>query len=314
MSRYLAKLLSLMLLCLILGGRAEAVATSSSEALIKSLQLKIEEELSDGLLLRQDMAAIVLAGVRTDEADGELSRTRLVSMLRGPIRSAVYLCDICDAQVIQRGSSTEFRAAMDDMQTVKTYVQGLGGPRLPGAAMWVEISNKRLHYRIVAIDSGRVLSASMVSLDADYAASSLSGFSRSRNLEIKARGDAIMHSHIDLGLYPVPHVGLNFLQQWGSANHLLTGLALNFADPTGGLGVAHYFVLRDFRNSLLGIKAVADIPQVVGSAMSNSSQESKAEMFSMAVLAKVPLVSSNGSLLGLIYASTGGAYGIGISW
>jgi hypothetical protein len=99
-----------------------------------------------------------------------------------------------------------------------------------------------IEMRLLAIDDGRILytglSDSTKTLDQAEPPLRLA-----RELDRRKRGEALGYINIDLGIYPQGLFALKFLEQWGSRNQHLSGIAISGYNPTGAIGLTYQYIL-----------------------------------------------------------------------
>jgi hypothetical protein len=106
--------------------------------------------------------------------------------------------------------------------------------------------------KLISIEDGRILYSGLADSTQD-----LSGAERpmglARELERRRRGEALSYMFIDMGLYPQGLVQLKWLEQWGSRNQHLSGVAIGAYNPNGALGVTYHYMLPAKRQITAGL-------------------------------------------------------------
>lgn len=131
-----------------------------------------------------------------------------------------------------------------------------------------------IEIRMVAIDDGRILYTGLAD-----SSQSLDRVERpmrlAREMDRRQRGESLSYINFDLGLYPKALVQLKFLEQWGSHNQHLSGLAISAFNPAGAIGVTYQYMVPSNRRmtaeltGYYGLKGLFDSSSSsIGSALS----------------------------------------------
>lgn len=106
--------------------------------------------------------------------------------------------------------------------------------------------------KLISIDDGRLLYSGLadatMSLDEAKRPMGLA-----RELERRKRGEALSYVMFDLGIYPKGLVQFKWLEQWGSRNQHLSGVAVGLLNPTGSLGFSYHYMLPARRQITAGL-------------------------------------------------------------
>lgn len=109
-----------------------------------------------------------------------------------------------------------------------------------------------IEVRLVSLDDGRILYQGLADATRSLT-DAVPPLRLTRELERRQRGEALTYFHFDLGLYPDGLVQMKWLEQWGSRNQHLSGLAIGAFNPTGALGLTYLYMLPWQRKMTVGL-------------------------------------------------------------
>jgi len=113
------------------------------------------------------------------------------------------------------------------------------------SVMTIEETPSGISVRVVSVDDGRILYAGVA--DSTKTLSDAEAPLRlARELDRRARGEALSYVNFDIGFWPDATVQLKFLEQWGSRNQHMSGFVISGFNPTGALGVNYTYMLPWF--------------------------------------------------------------------
>ena len=78
-------------------------------------------------------------------------------------------------------------------------------------------------------------------------------FNYQREYERRKREESLSFVRMNLGLYPNPSWGFEFLEQWGERNQHISGAGLSFLGPTFALGLTYHFLSPSIKKLDLGV-------------------------------------------------------------
>ncbi len=177
--------------------------------------------------------------------------------------------------------------------------------------IWVDETATGISVRMVDLRSGQVLFAQNLDPLLSSRVRSDRSFRLSAEIERRSRGESLTHSIFDLGLLPGPHIGLEWVDQFGEYNLNLAGVAFTFVAPVAGIGATYYRVM-DWRNLMVGGKVMLSLPTVLAQSLADDSDvELLDSTLTGVIVARMPFGNSN--YAGLLAVTTDGAVGIGLS-
>ncbi len=109
-----------------------------------------------------------------------------------------------------------------------------------------------IEMRLIAIDDGRLLYTGLADATRDLSTAERP-LRLARELERRERGESLSYFHFDLGLYPQGLVQLKWLEQWGSRNQHLSGVALSAFNPTGAIGITYLYMWPRKKQITVGV-------------------------------------------------------------
>ena len=176
--------------------------------------------------------------------------------------------------------------------------------------VWLAETTSGVSVRVVELSTGRVLFAQNIDPDLVEGARTANTYTRTAELERRARGDSLTQSFVDIGLVPGQHVSLDWTDQWGRENRHLSGVTLSLFDPVLGVGAAHHRVTR-LLNTTVGAKMLLSLPTAVVNSVSEDDGQVLDPLVTAAGIVRVPIGRSNYGVL--LAVSTNGEVGFGVS-
>jgi hypothetical protein len=280
-------------------------------SLLLDWQQRVQEHIEDGIISKRSLSPLVLVSVKDGEnAASAKVINKTISAVSRVFRRQVMLCEQCLNPQMRPGSDLYYRYGNISFLDVKDIYKDQ--KLKPKAALWISYDNGVMSYRIIALDTGRVIYSENIQENMDWNGRSIRNFSKSRMQERVSRQDAISHHQWDLGLYPDVHLGYSFLNQWGKYNKNLTGLTFSIANPNFAIGIAAFRILDLPSHPIIGAKLMVKLPEAVGSSFSDEDSTSDALVAQFIV--KQPFPGNWGSLMAIGLINTDGTLAIGVSW
>lgn len=310
--------MQLLFLCLLAGlaQKAWAFEEHMQENLIR-LEEKLREALEDRVIDKAQLTPLTLVEVSSEQEDPKLLKSQVLRSLQQGLRVTIQVCEACQVQYTTSERQSIYSSGMSDLEDVRRIYAQSSSP--PKAAAWVVADGLSLSVRIVSLETSQVLFADTIDARIDWSARSLQSFSQSRLAERSARGDAILHSHWDLGLNPLgggsAHIGYSYMQQWGSSNQYLSGLAFQITDPVLGFGFVSFKAFPELKNALVGGKLLFNTPQLLARSVSSSAENSSGDpLVNVVLMVKYPLFARPEKFYANAFLGTSGTFGVGLSW
>lgn len=161
-----------------------------------------------------------------------------------------------------------------------------------------------IELRWISIEDGRILFLALAD-----ASQTLSDAHRPLRLaqetERRKRGEALSYVFMDIGVYPGGLAQLKWLEQWGSRNQHLSGLAIGLYNPTGAIGGAYHYMLPGRRQTMIALTGYYKLAGV----FTADSKDSGANLVGQAMLQH----AISGSYGVFVSADTSGTVRVGFS-
>jgi len=282
------------------------------ERLEETLQMRVE----DGGLQLQELVPAVVVSVAplVEESRTWYPAAALGSLSRVFGAGALRSCEACMAPrlYVQEGWLEQSTAGLTIAEIVKMDEDNRGPAPPARTAIWLDETPSGVALRVVDLRNSRIVLADNFDPGMAEAARTRRTFTLARELERRARGDAITHTFFDVALYPGQHVSLDVAEQWGEDNANLSGVSLSLYDPVLGVGVSYYRVIPRAFNVMVGAQVLMSIPTAVVNAFSPGNDFQLLDPLLTAVLVvRFPIASSNYAVD--LSASTAGRIGFGFS-
>jgi hypothetical protein len=297
-----------------------ADAAAAQRALTEDALDRMEETLQareeDGALSRSKLAPLLVVSTAPafEETRAWYPNAALKSLLdvfgAGSIRS----CEACMAPrtYVDDGVLRQEVGALGIDDIVRLDSLARGSAPAARTAVWLDETTAGVTLRLVDVGTSRVLFAQNFDPRLREVARTEENTVLTRELERRARRDALSHIFIDAALYPSQHFSTDYLEQWGDDNRNLTGVSASFFDPVLGVGASYYRVIPEVWNLTLGGQMLVSLPTALGTVVSNDPNTELLDPLLTGVLvARLPIGSSNYGIYAM--ASTNLRVGLGIS-
>lgn len=199
--------------------------------------------------------------------------------------------------------------AVDELARLDEAMRGKSAPAV--VAIWLDENESGVSLRIVDLRTSQILLAENFDPRLREMARTTRNFTLTRELERRARGEALTHTFIDAAVYPKQHFSFDFAEQWGPDNCNLSGLTVALYDPIGGVGGAYYRIIPQALNAMIGGQVTVSIPTAIASGISGNDVPLFDPLITATLVIRFPIGSSNYGILAT--ASTNGRFGVGIS-
>ena len=223
-------------------------------------------------------------------------------------------CDACmNARLyVADGRIDQDVGDMDIAEIVKLDDTTRGSSAPARTAIWLDETPSGVSLRMVDLRNGRILVAQNFDPHLEEQARTERGYTATRDLERKIRGDALTQTFIDVAVYPSLHASLDFSEQWGETNANLSGASISAYDPVVGLGINYFRVVPQAFNIAVGGKLLMSLPTALVKSISNNGSGSVIDPLITGVfMVRVPIATTNYGVI--LSGSTNGRFGIGFS-
>lgn len=293
---------------------AAAERTTTREAL-ERLQEFLDMQLGDGELAKSDLlpAMVVSTRPRFEESESWYQAAALATLVRALGADGLRYCEACmEPRLFVEEGRIEQNIGPNSVAEILRLDEATRGSAAPAqCAIWLDETAQGVALRAIDLRNSRVV----VALNIDPMMSEQGRSQRShtlvRELDRRARGDALTHAFVDLTLYPGQHVSLDWTEQWGDTNANLSGVTLSIYDPVVGIGGAYYRALPYAWDLLIGAKIIMSVPTAIVEGISGQSADILDPLLTGVLVVRLPIASSN---YGISFtASTNGRVGLGVS-
>lgn len=205
-----------------------------------------------GVLSKQELLPILIVSTeaRYEETRAWFPTQAVATLVRLFGAASVRVCEACMAPRlrVESGRLEQTTVALDVPEIVRLDEAVRGRSEPAKTAVWLDETARGVSLRIVDLRNSRVVTAETV--DEAQPTSSLSrNVALWKEAERRARGEALVHSFVDLALLPMPHISFDWAEQWGATNANLVGVSLSAFDPVLGLGGSYFRIIPEATTS-----------------------------------------------------------------
>jgi len=267
----------------------------------------------DGRLDRDKLmpAILVSAQPRYEESQAWFAVRVIEALQRALGEEGLRLCEACMAPRAFMAESTMVYStgaiSLDEIIRLDTASRGEAPPAR--TAIWVDEYSGGVSLRMVDLRTGRVVFAQNIDPRLIEHSNTQRMYTLTAELERRARGDGLTQGFVDAALLPNQHISIDWTDQWGKNNGMLTGLTLTITDPRGGFGLSHY-VRTPLNNTLVGAKGVVSLPTLIAQTFNPGAQVFD-PLLNVIGVVRVPFGRSNYGAIATV--STNGNFGFGLS-
>jgi hypothetical protein len=304
----------LFIVCLIQSSRGFCGWDNSQESLRRAEEI-LNLRLEQGYFKSAEVVpALVVSVAPAFEESRKSFQSSALSVL-GQVFGAgsLRLCEACDVpQSFATGGKLESRVgtvSLEDLRQIDMASRGEAPPAR--SAIWLEETHEGVSLRILEIATGRVIYAENVTPLLVWSQRSRKNYDLTKDLERRDRGESLTHSFFDIGIYPTPHLAIDWSEQWGMGNEHLSGITLSFFTPLLGIGPHYARVIPSMFNALLGGKLMLSAPTALVSAVAQRNTTVLDPLATLIAFVRVPIAGT--SLGGFFYFASTGKVGIGVS-
>lgn len=284
---------------------------------LSRLEEALPRRLNDGVLALKDLtpALVVSTQPAFEQTRAWYPAAAITALARvfGP--GALRACEACMAQrlTVEDGRLEQVATSLSLQDLARLDELTRGNSARAVSAIWLDETLEGVAVRIVDLRNGRIVLAENIDQNLSSTIESRKTTTLAQELERRARGDALSHVFVDLGLLPQQHVSLDWLEQWGPDNANLSGFSLSIVDPFAGLGVSYFRVIPIAWNLMVGAKFLLSVPIAVVNSFSPDNPQAFLgdSLFTGVAMLRLPLFKTNYALVASV--STNGRVAIGIS-
>lgn len=293
---------------------AAAQRESSRDALSRveeSLEIRLEE---GGFSLAQVTPAIVVSVTPAfEETRSWYPTAALATLARVFGSAALRSCEACMGPRVhvEEGRLEQNTSGLTAEEIIRFDEAGRGGGPPAKVAVWLDEHPSGVSLRVVELQTSRLVLAENFDPSLTEYTRTRKAFSAARSLERRARGDSIVHTFLDLTMFPGPRLTVDWVEQWGDTNENLAGLTVSIWDPLLGIGISYYRILPNALNISVGGQVIMSVPTALVQVISGTPTTVLNPLVTGAVVVRWPIFNSNYAVIAS--ASTNLQFGIGIS-
>jgi hypothetical protein len=289
---------------------------ASTQDSLSRVEETLEAREQDGVFAKDEIGPLILVSAQPafEETRVWFPTAAAATLVRAFGAGAVRICEACMAPRVwvDDGALRQDIGALTLDDIVRLDTQMRGTTAAARTAVWIDENTKGVSVRMIDLASGRVVFAENFDPKLKEVEKWFETSNATRELERRARGEALTHISFDAALYPSQHISMDILEQWGDDNRNLSGLSLSVWDPLLGVGAAYYRVIPEAFNLTLGGQVLVSLPTALGAAITGDvGTEFLDPLLTGAVVARLPIGSSNYGVYAM--ASTNLRIGIGLS-
>lgn len=296
---------------------AFAIVTGTAQSLDR-LEETLRAALDEGGLKQADLVPMLVVSSAPHYEESRASFRPAATSTLGKVfpGGTLRVCEACmEAQTRADAGALEIRlgdAGFEEIRAADDRIRGASSPAK--SAVWLDETREGVAIRILDLRTGRVLHADNLSPTLAWAARSARSFNLSQDLRRKMRGDSLTHVFFDVGIYPNQMLAFDWTEQWGRANENLTGLSFSFFNPVMGLGPTYLRVFREAMGLGLGGKIMLSVPNALLRSISKTAPRNFLDpLLTFTGIARFPFPFLDGNYGAMLFASSNGRVGLGIS-
>lgn len=304
------------LIALLLPAGAWAQRETSRDAL-ERLEETLTMRMEDGALTLQDLSPAIVVSVAPafEETRAWYPAAALSTLVHVFGAGALRACEACMAPrvYVEQGKVEQVTSSLGATEIVRLDENARGTAPPARAAIWLDETAEGVSLRVIDLRNSRILLAENFDPRLGETTRTRRNFTLTRELDRRARGEALTHTFFDATVYPGQHVSLDFVEQWGDHNENLSGVSASFFDPVVGVGGAYYRVVPRAFNLMVGAKVLMSVPTALVNAVTDGQGGGGLidPLLTGVFIVRVPIATSN---YGVTFsASTNGRFGVGVS-
>ncbi|MBS1149352.1 MAG: hypothetical protein H6Q89_1050 [Myxococcaceae bacterium] len=276
--------------------------------------LAIRQEDGSGLVIKDLLPAIVVSVTPAyDETKNWFPTAALASLVRIFGAPGLRSCEACRAPrlYMEDGKIEHNTSNLGTVEITRLDESVRGKGAAARTAIWLDETAEGVSLKLIDLRNSRIVMAESFDPSLSEAARTRQNLKLARELDRRARGDAVTHAFVDVTGGNGFHLSFDWTEQWGDANTNLSGFTISLVDPLVGLGGSYYRVLPFAWNLMVGVKLLVSVPTGLVRAISPTAGNVIDPLFTGLLVVRLPFGKSNFGLVATV--STNGKVGIGLS-
>lgn len=279
------------------------------------LEETLAMRLEDGGFAQKDVLPAIVVSVNPafDESRAWYPSAALAALVRVFGSAGLRSCEACMAPrlYVEEGRLEQNTTNLAPSEIVRLDENNRGTAPPARTAIWLDETIEGVSLRVIDLHNSRIVLAENFDPALTAMTRTKRNFSLTRELERRARGEALTHTFMDVTLYPGQHFSLDWTEQWGDTNANLSGVTLSLFDPVIGVGGAYYRVVPRALNIMVGGKVLLSAPTALISSVTGEVNNVIDPLLTGVFVVRLPIATSN---YGITFtASTNGRIGLGFS-
>ena len=295
------------------------VAALAQRETTRDALLRLEEALTIGLedstLTSKELLPTIVVSVKPafEETKAWYPTQALATLVRVFGASALRSCEACMAPRlrVEGGRLEQLSTDVDAAEVTRLDDANRGQGEPARTAIWLDETPFGVSIRVIDLKNSRIVYAENFDSTLAERAQTRKNLKLARELERRARGDALTHTFIDITVYPGQHLSFDWTEQWGDTNANLSGLSISVFDPIVGVGACYYRVIPEALNLTVGLKVLMSVPTALIQAVTQGSGQVIDPLLTGVLVVRLPIASSNYAITATL--STNLRVGIGLS-
>lgn len=302
---------------MLLPAAALAQRETTRDALTR-MEETLELRLQDGAGLQvKDLVPVIVVSVKPayEETKTWYPTAALGTLIKLFGTAGLRSCEACMVPRVYaaEGALEQTTGDLSAAEIVRLDAISRGQSAPARSAIWLDENAEGVSFKIVDLKNSRIVAAENFDANMTEQKRTRKNVAMARELDRRARGDALTHTFIDFGVFPHQHVSLDWTEQWGSDNCNLSGFTLSLFDPIFGVGATYYRVIPQALNLMVGLQFTVSVPNALITAIGNQGGSNLLgdNLFTGVLVARLPIASSNFGVV--MTLSTNGRFTLGIS-
>jgi len=306
------------LLLLLAPASALAQRESTRDALVRMEEtLEVRLEGGAGLVIK-DLVPVIVVSVKPayEESKTWYPTAALASLIRIFGGAHVRACEACMAPRVyaQDGWLQQSTGDLAAEEIMRLDQIGRGTAAPARAAVWLDENGEGVSLKVIDLKNSRIILAENFDANLSDEARTRKNVSYAREVDRRARGNALVHTFVDFGVFPHQHFSIDWSEQWGDSNCNLSGFTFSVFDPVAGIGAHYYRIIPQALNLTVGIQVALSFPTALVVALTPSGMtppELIDPLFTGTLVIRMPIAKSNFGVVAFL--STNLRFAIGLS-
>jgi hypothetical protein len=282
----------------------------------------LKEKWESELLPKDELSPMIVSELTpySAESDPEFRARALATLDRSFRGITLRICQIClNSRVRSEPGLVDFSVGEPGIEELKKIdAETRGDAAAAKSFVSMRESSAGVSIVITSLVNGAVLVAEHFTPELERQSSTAKNFNKAQDLLRRIEGKNITHAFGDFGVLGYSsrtgfgaHVALDWMEQWGVQNQLLSGFSFSFVGPVLGVGPTFGMVLPGFLDATLGGKVHLSLVNGIISTLSRSNIELFDPTVTFNGYARIPFGRSNYGAF--VFVTSSISFGVGVS-